>query len=222
MKESQHFTNETIFTLTELPTRLLVIGAGPVGCELGQAFARLGSKVTLVARGGRLLPREDAEASDLLRTAFVADGVEVVRETPALTGFDAVLVAAGRRPNVEGLNLSAAGVETRDGHVKADRQLRTTNPRVYAAGDVTSSGPKFTHAADAMARLVVRNALFPGSSGDVNDIPWCTYTDPEVATIGGRLVGDNPVLPRRVRGTGSGDDGRGSGLHQGRRPATDE
>ena len=186
LKEARYFTNETIFTLTELPKRLLVIGAGPIGCELGQAFARLGSRVTLVARGGRLLPREDPEASDLLRTAFAADGIEIVRETPPLTGFDAVLVAAGRRPNVEGLNLPAAGVEMSDGHVRTDRYLRTTNPRVYAAGDVSSAGPKFTHAADAMARLVVRNALFPGSSGDVNHIPWCTYTDPEVAAIGRR------------------------------------
>lgn len=191
---SRYFTNETVFTLTELPRRLLVLGAGPVGCELGQAFARLGSRVTLVARGGRLLPREDHEAGDLLRAAFLTDGVEIVRETPAPTGFDAVLVAAGRRPNVEGLNLSAAGVETRGGHVRADRCLRTTNPRVYAAGDVTSGGAKFTHAADAMARLVVRNALFPGSGVDVSGIPWCTYTDPEVATIGGRPSETTPLF----------------------------
>jgi pyruvate/2-oxoglutarate dehydrogenase complex dihydrolipoamide dehydrogenase (E3) component len=189
LKESRYFTNESVFTLTELPRRLLVIGAGPVGCELGQAFARLGSRVTLVARSGRLLPREDYEASDLLRTAFASDGVEIVQETPALAGFDAVLVAAGRRPNVEGLNLTAAGVETTGGHVRTDRRLRTTNPRVYAAGDVTSGGARFTHAADAMARLVVRNALFPGASGDVGPIPRCTYTDPEVAAVGERPSG---------------------------------
>ncbi|HET6575332.1 MAG TPA: FAD-dependent oxidoreductase [Fimbriiglobus sp.] len=186
LRESRYFTNESVFTLTELPKRLLVIGAGPVGCELGQAFARLGPQVTLVARSGRLLPREDAEASDLLRVAFAADGVEIVHETPALAGFDAVLVATGRKPNVEGLNLLAAGIEVRDGHVRTDRRLRTTNPRVYAVGDVASAGPKFTHAADAMARLAVRNALFPGS-GDVADIiPRCTYTDPEVAAVGPR------------------------------------
>jgi pyruvate/2-oxoglutarate dehydrogenase complex dihydrolipoamide dehydrogenase (E3) component len=186
LTEARYFTNETVFALTELPTRLLVIGAGPVGCELGQAFARLGSRVTLVARSGRLLPREDSEAGDLLRTAFATDGVEIVRETPALTGFDAVLVAIGRRPNVEGLNLPAAGIDLFGEHVETDHQLRTSNPRVYAAGDVTFGGAKFTHVADAEARIVVRNALFLGSGGGVSALPRCTYTDPEVANVGGR------------------------------------
>jgi pyruvate/2-oxoglutarate dehydrogenase complex dihydrolipoamide dehydrogenase (E3) component len=189
LKEARLFTNESIFTLTELPKRLLVIGAGPVGCELGQAFARLGSRVTLVARAGRLLPHEDAEASDLLRTAFLTDGVEIVRESPSPPAFDAVLVATGRRPNIEGLNLPAAGIETRDGHVLTDRLLRTTNPRVYAAGDVASASAKFTHTADAMARLVVRNALFPGSGSDYGLIPRCTYTEPEVAAVGEQVPG---------------------------------
>jgi pyruvate/2-oxoglutarate dehydrogenase complex dihydrolipoamide dehydrogenase (E3) component len=196
LKESRWFTNETIFTLTELPRRLLVIGAGPVGCELGQAFARLGSKVTLVARGGRLLPREDAEAGDLLRVAFTADGVEIVRETPTPSGFDAVLVATGRKPNVEGLNLPAAGVGLLGESVETDGRLRTANPRIYAAGDVTVAsigGLKFTHMADNMARLAVRNALFPGAGGDHGRIPWCTYTDPEVAGVGIRPPATAPL-----------------------------
>jgi pyruvate/2-oxoglutarate dehydrogenase complex dihydrolipoamide dehydrogenase (E3) component len=178
------FTNETILTLTELPGRLLVTGAGPIGCELGQAFARLGSRVTLVTRSGRLLPGEDYEASDLLRVAFEADGIEIVRESPAPMGFDAVLVASGRQPNIERLNLEAAGIRNPpDFNWVIDRYRRTTNPRVVMAGDVI--GDKFTHAADAYARQVVRNALFPGRSELVGPIPWCTYTDPEVATIGG-------------------------------------
>jgi pyruvate/2-oxoglutarate dehydrogenase complex dihydrolipoamide dehydrogenase (E3) component len=187
LKDTRWFTHETVFTLTELPRRLLVIGAGPVGCELGQALARLGSKVTLVARSGRLLPREDREASDLLRAAFEADGVEIVREVPAVAGFDAVLVAAGRRPNVEGLNPEAAGVQfDPQSGIHVDGRLRTSNPRVYAAGDVKRGGSRFTHAADAEARQVVRNALFPGSGRKIGCVPWCTFTDPEVATVGRR------------------------------------
>src|SRR5438874_4938349 len=110
LKESRWFTNETVFTLTELPRRLLVIGGGPVGCELGQAFARLGARVTIATKGGRVLPREDDEAAAALAAVLRADGIEVRGEAADATGYDAVLVAAGRRPNVEGLNLGAAGV----------------------------------------------------------------------------------------------------------------
>jgi pyruvate/2-oxoglutarate dehydrogenase complex dihydrolipoamide dehydrogenase (E3) component len=186
LMQSRWFTNETIFTLTELPRRLLVIGGGPVGCELAQAFARLGSNVSLHPSGrrtpGRLLPKEDDDASDLLHAALRRDGVQI----EGTADFDAVLVAAGRAPNVEGLNLAAAGVrfDTKDG-VTVDDRLRTTNPRVFAAGDTCSLGYRFTHAADAMARLVIRNALFP-TKGTASSlvIPWCTYTDPEVGRVG--------------------------------------
>lgn len=197
LKAARWFTNESVFTLTELPRRLLVIGGGPIGCELGQAFARLGARVTLATKGGRLLPRDDEDAAAALAAALAADGVEVVAEAPAAAGFDAVLVAAGRVPNVDGLNLEAARVAyDRDRGVQVDDTLRTTNPRVYAAGDVCSLGYKFTHAADATARLVVRNALFPGRGRiSTRTIPWCTYTDPEVGRVGGP---DGPVNEFRV------------------------
>jgi pyruvate/2-oxoglutarate dehydrogenase complex dihydrolipoamide dehydrogenase (E3) component len=188
LKGSRWFTNDTIFTLTDLPKTLLVIGAGPIGCELGQAFARLGSGVTISADAGRLLPREDVDAAEVLAEQFRRDGIEIVDRLTHVSGFDAVLVAAGRKPNVEEVNLSTAGVEAdpRDG-VTVDPCLRTTNPRVFAAGDVCSLGYKFTHAADAMARVVVRNALFPTKARTTSlTIPWCTYTTPEVAHVGQR------------------------------------
>lgn len=179
------FTNETVFTLTELPQRLLVIGGGATGCEFGQAFARLGSRVTLVARSG-LLRSDGPEAAAALHAALLADGIEIVADMPDPRGFDAVLLATGRLPNVEGLNLEAAGVRADpSAGVLVDDFLRTSNPRVYAAGDVCSVGFMFTHAADAMARLVVRNALFPTKGRwSTRTIPWCTYTDPEIARVG--------------------------------------
>ena len=189
------YTNESIFTLTALPQRLLVIGAGPVGCELGQALARLGSVVTLIAKGGRVLPREDADAAELLATALKADGVAILPEVPAGFAADAVLMAVGRVPNVESLNLPAAGIAY-DGTagVTVDERLRTTNRRVFAAGDVAAKMPHFTHAADAMARVVLRNALFLGRAKfDPQSIPRCTYTEPEVASLGD-TSGGNRVL----------------------------
>jgi pyruvate/2-oxoglutarate dehydrogenase complex dihydrolipoamide dehydrogenase (E3) component len=186
LKEARWFTNETVFTLTELPRRLLVIGGGPVGCELGQAFARLGSKVTLHTRDGSVLPKEDYEAASVVRDQLRADGIDFPREEVSPAGFDAVLVAAGRRPNVDRLDLPAAGVAfDPSAGVRVDGRLRTSNPRVFAAGDCCSLGPRFTHAADAMARLAVRNTLFPGSGRmSADTIPRCTYTDPELAAVG--------------------------------------
>jgi pyruvate/2-oxoglutarate dehydrogenase complex dihydrolipoamide dehydrogenase (E3) component len=187
LKESRWLTNETIITLTELPRRLLVIGAGPVGCELGQALARLGSRVTLVARNGRLLPHDDADAGEYLAQEMKRnDRVEIVPEAPDLAKFDAVLVATGRSPNVSSLGMDAAGIAfDPDDGITVDDRLRTSNPRVFAAGDVCSLGYRFTHAADAMARLVIRNALFPVKGrASALTIPWCTYTDPEVAGVG--------------------------------------
>ncbi len=186
LKESRWFTNESIFTLTELPKRLLVLGAGPVGCELAQAFARLGSKVTLFTRSGRILPKEDRDAAQIVEGELRADGVEFTTASVTPSEYDAVLVATGRQPNVENLNLLAARV-TYDPKVgvQVDDFLRTTNRRIYAAGDVASLGYKFTHAADAMARLVLRNALFP-TKGRASSfvIPWCTYTEPEIGSVG--------------------------------------
>jgi pyruvate/2-oxoglutarate dehydrogenase complex dihydrolipoamide dehydrogenase (E3) component len=187
LKESRWFTNETVFTLTELPKRLLVVGGGPVGCELGQAFARLGSHVTIVAREGRLLPNDDYDAGELLTNLFrQSEGIDIRTGVETAAGFDAVLVAAGRVPNLAGLDADAAGV-TSDPQfgIQVDRHLRTTNPRVYAAGDVCSPAGRFTHAADAMARVVIVNALFPvRARASVLTIPWCTYTDPEVGGVG--------------------------------------
>lgn len=185
LAESRWYTNETIFALTERPARLLVIGGGATGCELAQAFARLGSRVTLSARS-RVLRAEDAEAAAVVEVALRRDGVAVVRETPDPRDFDAVLVATGRLPNVGGLDLAAAGVSFDEkAGIAVDDTLRTTNPRVYAAGDVAALPYMLTNAADAMARLVVRNALFPGK-GRVSDLvlPWAIYTDPELAQLG--------------------------------------
>jgi pyruvate/2-oxoglutarate dehydrogenase complex dihydrolipoamide dehydrogenase (E3) component len=198
-------TNETIFSLTELPRRLLVIGAGPIGCELAQAFARFGSQVTVIDRGEHALPREDADAAAVVERAMERDGV-VFRQRASITRVeqsggekvivvqgaarveraagDEILVAAGRVPNVEGLNLEAAGIAYDRLGVRVDERLRTTNRRVYAAGDVCSRY-RFTHAADAMARVVVQNALFYGrAKASRLIIPWATYTSPEVAHVG--------------------------------------
>jgi pyruvate/2-oxoglutarate dehydrogenase complex dihydrolipoamide dehydrogenase (E3) component len=198
-------TNETIFELNSLPARLAVLGGGPIGCELAQAFARLGSAVTLIEKGSRILPRDEAQASERVRRALEADGVEVRTGTrvvkagrqggtPLLTvardgaeaevAADEVLVAAGRAPNVESLDLEAAGIAYGPRGVTVDARLRTRNPRVYAAGDVCFPY-QFTHAADACARIVIGNALFKGRSrADRLVVPWCTYTQPEVAHVG--------------------------------------
>lgn len=199
-------TNETVFSLTDRPARLAVIGGGPIGCELAQAFARLGSKVRLFDLAPRLLGKDDPDAAAVLATALMRSGVELtlgarlLRCEPAPDGsgvlvfereqgperhaFDAVLVAAGRRPNVEGLDLEAAGVAFDKRGVTVDTRLRTSNRRIYAAGDCCSKY-QFTHAADAMARIVIQNALFFGrkKASDLV-IPWATYTSPEVAHVG--------------------------------------
>ena len=202
LRESGYFTNETIFSLPARPNRLAVVGGGPIGCELAQAFAAFGTRVTLLEGSDRLLPADDPEASAVVARALAREGVEVVREAiveevragslrsrspdgPLEVEFDALLVAAGRVPNVEGLGLAAAGVAyDRDTGIRVDERLCTANPRIYAIGDVASP-MRFTHVADAHARMVVRNALFFGRQ-KVNDlvIPRCTYTTPELAHVG--------------------------------------
>ncbi len=198
-------TNETIFRVTELPRRLAVIGAGPIGCELAQAFARLGSRVTLLGRDPRVLPRDDPEAARRLEQAFRGDGIQLALESKVTAveqqagdklvrwegtpggeaAVDEVLVAIGRVPNVDGLGLEAAGVTyDRQRGIVVNDFLQTSNSRIYAAGDVCSHF-RFTHAADAQARIAIRNALFPGrANASVLVIPWCTYTEPEVAQVG--------------------------------------
>jgi pyruvate/2-oxoglutarate dehydrogenase complex dihydrolipoamide dehydrogenase (E3) component len=205
LAESGYHTNETIFTLTELPRRLAVVGAGPIGCELAQSFQRFGSRVTVITDGAEILPKEDPDAAAVVRKQMDREGVRVVtlgiiqrvsaegtakRVLLAVDGrveeieCDAILVSVGRQPNLEGLGLVQAGVKFTRSGVLVDERMRTSNPRIFAAGDACSKY-KFTHAADAMARLVIANALFLGRrkvTGLV--IPWCTYTDPEVAHVG--------------------------------------
>ena len=198
-------TSDQVFDLTDLPCRMLVIGAGPIGCELAQAFACFGSTVTLVDAADRVLPREDPDASAILARHLAGDGVRVevgVRLQRMSRGsggvsvvwqrgamedtceVDVVFVAAGRAPNIENLGLDEAGIRVGPAGIDVSARLRTTNRRVFAAGDVAAPW-KFTHAADATARLVLQNALFFGRRR-VADlvIPWCTYTGPEVAHVG--------------------------------------
>jgi len=206
LAEAGALTNETVFDLKTLPARLAVIGAGPIGLELGQAFARLGSEVTVIEQADRILPREEAKAAAILHRALAEDGVRVltgaaVRSAEArgvtkvlhvaygggeqAVEADAVLIGAGRKPNVEGLDLEAAAVRHAPGTgVAVDDRLRTSNARIFAAGDVCFPH-KFTHAADACARIVLANALFYGrQKASPLVVPWCTYTDPEVAHVG--------------------------------------
>jgi pyruvate/2-oxoglutarate dehydrogenase complex dihydrolipoamide dehydrogenase (E3) component len=198
-----YLTNETVFDLPEAPTSLAVIGGGPVGCELAQAFARLGSRVTLVEAAPRLLPREEPPASQILAAAMAGDGVEVrtgvgvdrVASDGRLrladgseVAADRLLVAIGRTPITDGLDLEAAGVRTDDGgHLITDDRLRTTAAGVYAAGDVTGRLP-FTHAAYEMGRVAAGNALRRWRERPrryrPHATPWVTFTDPEVARVG--------------------------------------
>jgi pyruvate/2-oxoglutarate dehydrogenase complex dihydrolipoamide dehydrogenase (E3) component len=206
-----YLTNETVFGLTELPKRLLVLGGGPVGCELAQAFARFGSAVTLVTPKARVLPREDSDAGRVVERAMEAHGVRILREATAVRAErrngarvlhleraggaealqgDHLLVAVGRTPNVQQLGLEDAGVAYSHSGVSVDDRLRTTNPRIFAVGDVCSRH-RFTHAADAQARLAVPNALFFGLGGGRLSrlvMPWTTFTTPEVARVGMRAA----------------------------------
>jgi len=200
-----YLTHETLFTLTELPRRLAIVGAGPIGCEMAQAFARFGSEVTLIESTAGILPREDREASAILRAALERDGVRILCDgkdlavAPASEGIgwtlasggrehrglaDRLLIAAGRAPNVEGLGLELAGVAFDRKGVIVNDHLQTANPRIYACGDVCSRF-QFTHAADFLARIVIQNALFHGRRrASALTIPWATYTSPEVAHVG--------------------------------------
>lgn len=205
LAEAGFLTNESVFSLAQLPRRLAVIGAGPIGCELAQAFRRFGSEVTVVSADPRVLPKEDPEAAELLRQQLSREGIELrlgaelTRVSSSSEGktisfdcgrgeerctVDEILVAVGRAPNVEGLDLDVAGVATHRSGVQVDDRLRTTNSRIYAAGDICTPY-KFTHAADAMARVVLQNALFGGrKKASSLVIPWATYTDPEIAHVG--------------------------------------
>lgn len=206
LSETGYLTNETVFSLTQRPPRLAVIGAGPMGCELAQTFARLGCQVLLFHRGSHILNREDDDAANIVQQVFQREGIRLflnttIRRTHKEKGgkvldfttgrreetveVDEILVGAGRRPNVEGLNLEEVGVryDAKKG-VLVDDYLRTTNRRIYAGGDICMDW-KFTHAADAAARIIIQNSLFLGRKKlSALIMPWCTYTDPEIAHVG--------------------------------------
>ncbi len=203
--DAGYLTSESVFSLTDLPPRVTVLGGGPIGCELAQAFARFGSRVTVLEAADRVLAQDDPDAAGVVANALRRDGVELLtaaevarverrgdeRRVSYRSGgemrevtADALLVATGRTPNVEGLGLEAAGVAHGKKGVEVDDRMRTTNPRIYAVGDIASR-LHFTHLADAQARMVVQNALFFGR-GRNSDlvVPWCTYTTPELAHVG--------------------------------------
>ncbi|AFY77637.1 pyruvate/2-oxoglutarate dehydrogenase complex, dihydrolipoamide dehydrogenase component [Pleurocapsa sp. PCC 7327] len=209
IEEVGYLTNETVFSLTECPKRLAVIGGGPIGCEMAQAFHRLGSQVTLIHRSTHLLNREDGDTAAIIQNTFVREGINLVLNcspkraelTPEgkviycdrngkeeAIVVDEILVGVGRAPNAESLNLEAAGIAYDRKGVKVNDYLQTTNPKIFAAGDICLHW-KFTHAADATARIVIKNALFSPlglGKSKVSDLvmPWVTYTDPEVAHVG--------------------------------------
>lgn len=206
LADIDYLTNETIFELTELPSDLIVIGAGPIGCEMAQSFRRFGANVTILEIAPRILIKEDEDAADIVRAALEADGIQLElgvkiagleskggRVTARLEKSDGssstieadhVLVAAGRAPNVEGLGLEEAGVAYTKRGVTVDDNLRTSNPNIFAAGDICSKY-QFTHTADALARIVIGNALFLGrGKASALTVPWATYTDPEIAHVG--------------------------------------
>jgi pyruvate/2-oxoglutarate dehydrogenase complex dihydrolipoamide dehydrogenase (E3) component len=204
--EADYLTNENVFDLTELPRALLVVGGGPLGCELAQAFARLGARTTIVQQLPLFLPKEERDAAQILSAAFARDGIDVRLNTRPVevrtengqkrvelisddyrstVVVDRILAGVGRLPNVAGMDLEAAGVAYDDvGGIRVDDFLQTSNPRIYAAGDACLED-KYTHTADPSARIAVQNAL-GGERQRVSSlvIPWCTYTDPEIAHVG--------------------------------------
>ncbi len=206
LDEAEYLTNENIFSLRKLPARLIVLGGGAIGTEMAQAYARLGSKVTVVERLPHILPQEDTEISDMLRTTLLAEGINILTGTSAehvnksgdlyhmrcgsdgdeeiLIESDALLVAVGRRPNVEGMGLDIAGVDYDNRGIKVDRRLRTSSKHIYACGDVAGPYP-FTHMAEYQAGIVISNAIFRfPKKTNYRVVPWVTYSDPELARVG--------------------------------------
>jgi pyruvate/2-oxoglutarate dehydrogenase complex dihydrolipoamide dehydrogenase (E3) component len=196
-----YLTYESIFDLNRLPTKLIVIGAGPTGVELAQAFARLGSTVTVIDQRPSVLPDADPEAAATIQRRLESEGVKVLMSV-SVTGVapdegrvvveigsaqlkaDALLLATGRRPRIAALNLELAGIEVQQAAIRVDKNLRTTNPRVYAAGDVTG-GFQFTHYAGWQGYIAARNALLPGAEEGLRpNVAWAVFTDPEVAQVG--------------------------------------
>ncbi|GMQ88265.1 MAG: FAD-dependent oxidoreductase [Gammaproteobacteria bacterium] len=202
LEEAGYLTNESLFSLRELPQRLLVLGGGPIGLEMAQAFARLGSKVSVVERLPHLLPQEDPEIADILKERLAAEGIDVCTSTGAervtrqgdtrrvecsggiALEADQVLVAVGRLPCVENLGLETAGVEFDARGIRVDKRMRTSQKHIYACGDVCGPYP-FTHMAEYQAGIVISNVVFRfPKKVDYRVVPWVTYTDPELARVG--------------------------------------
>src|SRR5437588_1987009 len=207
LAETGYLTNEGVFDLSRLPATIVIVGGGPMGVELGQAFGRLGAKVTIIQGPDRILPREDPEVSETVASVLQSEGIEIVtgaRFTKAsrngekkivtakrgdqLLQFetDEIILAVGRQPNVEGLNLEAAGVKYDNKGIKVDAYLQTPSSNILAIGDVIG-GYRLTHVAAYQAGIAVRNALVPGIAKkkvDYRVVPWCTFTDPEAARVG--------------------------------------
>jgi pyruvate/2-oxoglutarate dehydrogenase complex dihydrolipoamide dehydrogenase (E3) component len=210
LEAAGYLTNETVFSLTQLPPRIAIIGGGYIGCELAQTFQRLGSQVTLLQRGERVLKNSDPEASFKIHQVFADEKIVLVLNTDIQSiqlqnkekiihyvvggieydiAVDEIIVATGRTPNIKSLNLTTIGVESDDKKgIIINDYLQTTNPNIYAVGDVCMNW-KFTHAADAAARIVVQNALFSIAGIGRKKLsslimPSCTYTSPEVAQVG--------------------------------------
>jgi len=205
----EYLTNENLFSLTELPKRFGIVGSGPIGSEIAQSFARFGSEVFLFERSGHILSREDADAAAVVQKQFEKDGVNLVLNAEEMelapsgdqinvkvvqkgvtkeVVVDQLLIAVGRAPNVDGLNLEKVGVKYHEKGVDVNDNMQTANPKIYAAGDICSKY-QFTHAADFQARIVIQNALFalgPFGKKKASDliIPWATYTSPEIAHVG--------------------------------------
>jgi pyruvate/2-oxoglutarate dehydrogenase complex dihydrolipoamide dehydrogenase (E3) component len=201
LRDVPYLTYETVFDLNRLPATMVVVGAGPTGVELAQAFARLGSTVTVIEQRSSVLSDADPESAATIQHRLESEGVKVLTSV-AVSGVardgvrvvlevgasrlqaDALLLATGRQPRVDGLELSRAGIELQEGAIRIDKNLRTTNPRVYAAGDVTG-GFQFTHYAGWQGYVAARNALLPGAQEGLRpNIPWVVFTDPEVAQAG--------------------------------------
>ena len=206
LNETDYLTNKELFSLDHLPTSLIVLGAGPIAIEMAQAFCRLGSKVTVVQRGNQILSKEDKDMADTVMEVLRSEGVTFYLNTSVLGVRDLgnerevtirsgannktqlrgekILVALGREANVEGIGLEGLGIEASKKGIKVDKRLRTTQKHIYAAGDVTGQY-QFTHAAGYEGGVVFTNAIFHlPRKVDYTFLPWCTYTDPELASIG--------------------------------------
>lgn len=208
LEETGFITNENVFRLNDLPKRLVVLGGGAIGVEMGQSFARFGSKVTIVEMGDRILSKEDAEVSEFMQTMLTKEGVEILTSYKAVKArkrddgvkilnvesngktqeieADEIMVSVGRRPNLDGLGLENAGVESEPQRIKTNEYLQTSTKHIYAAGDVTAHF-QFTHMADYEAQVVIQNAFVPWpfkKKTDFRVVPWATFTDPEVGRVG--------------------------------------